>query len=159
MNFMTMLDIQPSATLRRQDVVAMNTNMILSNSGLMKKDLAKAMGLSPQSMASRLQSKADWTIDETCAAADFFGVPLMALLDENLTPAKAMEYIKNRRSDNGTDGQLVAGHGFDPWTSGLCAQRATELLHPASACLQDSSINFTITFKYVKSACRTRSTV
>lgn len=47
----------------------MNTNMILSNSGLMKKDLAKAMGLSPQSMASRLQSKADWTIDETCAAA------------------------------------------------------------------------------------------
>ena len=85
---MTMLDIQPSATLRRQDVVAMNANMILSNSGLMKKDLAKAMGLSPQSMASRLQSKADWTIDETCAAADFFGVPLMALLDENLTPAK-----------------------------------------------------------------------
>ena len=97
----------------------MNTNMILSNSGLMKKDLAKAMGLSPQSMASRLQSKADWTIDETCAAADFFGVPLMALLDENLTPAKAMEYIKNRRSDNGNDGQLVAGHGFEPWTSGL----------------------------------------
>ena len=119
MNFMTMLDIQPSATLRRQDVVAMNTNMILSNSGLMKKDLAKAMGLSPQSMASRLQSKADWTIDETCAAADFFGVPLMALLDENLTPAKAMEYIKNRRSDNGNDGQLVAGQGFEPWTSGL----------------------------------------
>ena len=37
----------------------MNANMILSNSGLMKKDLAKAMGLSPQSMASRLQSKAD----------------------------------------------------------------------------------------------------
>ena len=72
----------------------MNTNMILSNSGLMKKDLAKAMGLSPQSMASRLQSKADWTIDETCAAADFLGVPLMALLDENLTPAKAMEYKK-----------------------------------------------------------------
>nr|UVY22812.1 MAG: helix-turn-helix domain protein [Bacteriophage sp.] len=119
MNFMTMLDIQPSATLRRQDVVAMNTNMILSNSGLMKKDLAKAMGLSPQSMASRLQSKADWTIDETCAAADFFGVPLMALLDENLTPAKAMEYIKNRRSDNGNGGQVVAGHGFEPWTSGL----------------------------------------
>ena len=89
----------------------MNTNMILSNSGLMKKDLAKAMGLSPQSMASRLQSKADWTIDETCAAADFFGVPLMALLDENLTPAKAMEYIKNRRSDNGNGGQVVAGHG------------------------------------------------
>ena len=97
----------------------MNANMILSNSGLMKKDLAKAMGLSPQSMASRLQSKADWTIDETCAAADFFGVPLMALLDENLTPAKAIEYIKNRRSDNGNDGQVVAGHGFEPWTSGL----------------------------------------
>ncbi len=97
----------------------MNANMILSNSGLMKKDLAKAMGLSPQSMASRLQSKADWTIDETCAAADFFGVPLMALLDENLTPAKAMEYMKNRRSGKPEDGgQLVAGHGFEPWTSG-----------------------------------------
>ena len=110
----------------------MNTNMILSNSGLMKKDLAKAMGLSPQSMAPRLQSKADWTIDETCAAADFFGVPLMALLDENLTPAKAMEYIKNRRSDNGNDGQLVAGHGFEPWTSGnVVAQRSTVQIHEA----------------------------
>ena len=89
----------------------MNTNMILSNSGLMKKDLAKAMGLSPQSMASRLQSKADWTIDETCAAADFFGVPLMALLDENLTPAKAMEYIKNRRSEPRPVHQGRAGEG------------------------------------------------
>ncbi len=89
MNFMTVLDIQPRY-IAQAGRCCDDTNMILSNSGLMKKDLAKAMGLSPQSMASRLQSKADWTIDETCAAADFFGVPLMALLDENLTPAKSM---------------------------------------------------------------------
>ncbi len=119
----------------------MNVNMILSNSGLRKKDLAKAMGLSPQSMASRLQSKANWTIDETCAAADFFGVPLMALLDENLTPAKAMEYkameyIKNRRSDNGNDGQVVAGHGFEPWTSGSTVQ-----IHGASELIQQAHFN------------------
>lgn len=114
------IEMQPSAKLRRQDVVAMNANMILGNTDLMKKDLAKAMGISPQSMASRLQGKANWTIDETCAAAEFFGLPLMALLDADLTPAKALEYMKNRRpGDSGNGGQMVAGHGFEPWTSGL----------------------------------------
>lgn len=41
------IEMQPSAKLRRQDVVAMNANMILGNTDLMKKDLAKAMGISP----------------------------------------------------------------------------------------------------------------
>lgn len=66
MNFMTMLDILAERYIAQAGRCC---DMILSNSGLMKKDLAKAMGLSPQSMASRLQSKADWTIDETCAPA------------------------------------------------------------------------------------------
>lgn len=35
----------------------MNTNMILSNSGLMKKDLAKAMGLSPHSLRHRYATR------------------------------------------------------------------------------------------------------
>lgn len=111
----------------------MNANMILGNTDLMKKDLAKAMGISPQSMASRLQGKANWTIDETCAAAEFFGLPLMALLDADLTPAKALEYMKNRRpGDSGNGGQLVAGHGFEPWTSGnMVAQRNTVQIHEA----------------------------
>lgn len=58
------IEMQPSAKLRRQDVVAMNANMILGNTDLMKKDLAKAMGISPQSMASRLQGKANWNLAE-----------------------------------------------------------------------------------------------
>lgn len=90
---MTTVSIQPSATLRRQDTVAMNVNMILANTGLYKRDLAKAMGISPQAMASRLQSKAIWSIDEVCAAADFFGLPITALLDPFLTPAKALDII------------------------------------------------------------------
>ena len=106
---MTTVNVMPSATMRRQDVVAMNVRMLLASTGFMKRDLAKAMGISPQSMASRLQSKADWTIDETCAAADFFGLPLMSLLDPNLSPAKALSIIGERRNDddNGDGGLLV----------------------------------------------------
>ena len=111
--------MMPSASMRKQDVIAMNANMILSNTDLMKKDLAKAMGISPQAMASRLQSKATWSIDEACAAADFFGMPLSVLMSPDLTPAKAVGYTKNRHPNDSDGGQLVAGHGFEPWTSGL----------------------------------------
>ena len=53
-----------------------------------------------------------------CHAADFFGVGLETLVRTDLTPMKAEQILKNRRSDDGNDGQVVAGHGFEPWTSG-----------------------------------------
>lgn len=79
----------------------MNVNMILANTGLYKRDLAKAMNISPQAMASRLQSKAIWSIDEVCAAADFFGIPITKLLDPSLTPAEALSIISERHDDEG----------------------------------------------------------
>ena len=85
--------------------------------GLKKKDLAQAMGISPQAVSTRLQGTANWTLD---AAADFLRVPLDTLLRASLTAGEVLGYEKTAApDDSGNGGQLVAGHGFEPWTSGL----------------------------------------
>lgn len=108
----------PNATLRKQDTVALNVNMILGNTSLKKKDLAKALGISPQSLSSRLNSSAIWSIDEVCRAADFFGIPLLSLLDPQLTPASALAQIAEHDNEGGLpvvsndDSRRPAGHGW-----------------------------------------------
>lgn len=59
--------------------------------GLKKKDLAQAMGISPQAVSTRLQGTANWTLDEACAAADFLRVPLDTLLRASLTAGEVLE--------------------------------------------------------------------
>ena len=107
----------PDAT-RRQDVVAKNVGLMVKARGLKKKDLASAMGISPQAVSTRLQGVANWTLDEACAAADFLRVPLDTLLRPTLTAGEVLGY-ENTAAPNGNGGSLVAGHGFEPWTSGL----------------------------------------
>lgn len=60
--------------------------------GLKKKDLAQAMGISPQAVSTRLQGTANWTLDEACAAADFLRVPLDTLLRASLTAGEVLGY-------------------------------------------------------------------
>lgn len=74
--------------MRRQDVVAKNVGLMVKARGLKKKDLAQAMGISPQAVSTRLQGTANWTLDEACAAADFLRVPLDTLLPRRLPPAR-----------------------------------------------------------------------
>ena len=106
--------------MRRQDVVAKNVGLMVKARGLKKKDLAQAMGISPQAVSTRLQGTANWTLDEACAAADFLRVPLDTLLRASLTAGEVLGYEKTAATDDsGNGGQLVAGHGFEPWTSGL----------------------------------------
>ena len=105
--------------MRRQDVVAKNVGLMVKARGLKKKDLAQAMGISPQAVSTRLQGTANWTLDEACAAADFLRVPLDTLLRASLTAGEVLGYEKTAApDDSGNGGQLVAGHGFEPWTSG-----------------------------------------
>lgn len=110
--------VMPNAG-RRQDIVAKNVTLIVQARGLRKKDLAKAMGVSPQAVSTRLQGTANWTLDEACAAADFLGVSLGCLLQPTLTAEEILGYKKTAAPDDGNGGQSVAGHGFEPWTSGL----------------------------------------
>lgn len=119
--------------MRRQDVVAKNVGLMVKARGLKKKDLAQAMGISPQAVSTRLQGTANWTLDEACAAADFLRVPLDTLLRASLTAGEVLGYEKTAApDDSGNGGQLVAGHGFEPWTSGnVVAQRSTVQIHEA----------------------------
>lgn len=107
-----------STGLERQKIAVANINLLLAVSRKKKKDLAECMDKVPQALSKMLQNKQTWFFEDMCNAADFFGVGLETLLRTDLTPMKAEQILKNRRSDNGNDGQVVAGHGFEPWTSG-----------------------------------------
>ena len=132
----------------------MNVNLMINARHLQKKDLAKALGIAPQTISKKLRSEITWTINETQAAADFLHTDVATLLNPNLTTSELLGINKTAAPDGSEDGgQVVAGHGFEPWTSGLWAQRATELLHPASACLLDSFIYNRGNFQEVNSAC------
>ena len=111
--------MMPKPRLDKQQIAVANIKLLLDASHSKKKDLAEYLGKVPQSLSKMLQNKQTWFFEDMCHAADFFGVGLETLVRTDLTPMKAEQILKNRRSDDGNDGQVVAGHGFEPWTSGI----------------------------------------
>lgn len=116
MRYVNNYDAEPR--LDKQQIAVANIKLLLDASHSKKKDLAEYLGKVPQSLSKMLQNKQTWFFEDMCHAADFFGVGLETLVRTDLTPMKAEQILKNRRSDDGNDGQVVAGHGFEPWTSG-----------------------------------------
>lgn len=120
--------IQPNASTKAQDIVAMNVNLMIVARHLQKKDLAKALGIAPQTISKKLRSEITWTINETQAAADFLNTDVATLLKSDLSSAELRGDNKKPRGGLTTPrlfvkdlyrSSLVAGHGFEPWTSGL----------------------------------------
>ena len=110
---------QPVSAAKAQDIVAMNVNLMINARHLQKKDLAKALGIAPQTISKKLRSEITWTINETQAAADFLHTDVATLLNPNLTTSELLGINKTAAPDGSEDGgQMVAGHGFEPWTSG-----------------------------------------
>ena len=110
---------QPVSAAKAQDIVAMNVNLMINARHLQKKDLAKALGIAPQTISKKLRSEITWTINETQAAADFLHTDVATLLNPNLTTSELLGINKIAAPDGSEDGgQMVAGHGFEPWTSG-----------------------------------------
>ena len=110
---------QPVSAAKAQDIVAMNVNLMINARHLQKKDLAKALGIAPQTISKKLRSEITWTINETQAAADFLHTDVATLLNPNLTKTELLGINKTAAPDGSEDGgQMVAGHGFEPWTSG-----------------------------------------
>ena len=111
--------IQPKPRLDKQQIAVANINLLLNVSHSKKKDLAEYMGKVPQSLSKMLQNKQTWFFEDMCNAADFFNVGIGTLVRTDLTPMKAEQILKTAaQNDSGNGGQLVAGHGFEPWTSG-----------------------------------------
>lgn len=118
---MTATITMPStASMAAGDVAITNINMIISVRHIPKKDVAAILGKFPQSFSRMLKIGYPWTFDDMVKVANYLGVTLNDLTDVNLTAAKVLQMQKTAApDDSGNDGQLVAGHGFEPWTSGL----------------------------------------
>lgn len=73
-----------------QDVLAMNVNLMISARRIQKRDFAKAISTSPQTIARKLRGEITWTINETVATAKFLNVDVDTLLKPDLTTAELM---------------------------------------------------------------------
>lgn len=107
-----------TANMAAGDIAITNINMIISVRRIPKKDVAAVLGKFPQSFSRMLKPGYPWSFADMAKVSDYLGVSLNDLTDPNLTPAKALEYAKTAAPDDGNGGQSVAGHGFEPWTSG-----------------------------------------
>ena len=122
-----------TASMAAGDVAITNINMIISVRHIPKKDVAAILGKFPQSFSRMLKIGYPWTFDDMVKVANYLGVTLNDLTDVNLTAAKVLQMRKTAAPDNSRNGgQMVAGHGFEPWTSGsVVAQRSTVQIHEA----------------------------
>lgn len=84
-------DIDDVHSLRNN--VATNIKVAMAMTNVYQKDLAQVLGITQPTLSSKLAGKTTWTLDDIEKVSSFFHVNPETL--------------------------LVAGHGFEPWTSGL----------------------------------------
>ena len=72
--------------------VATNIKVAMAMTNVYQKDLAQVLGITQPTLSSKLAGKTTWTLDDIEKVSSFFHVKPETL--------------------------LVAGHGFEPWTSG-----------------------------------------
>ena len=88
-----------------QAIVTRNIRVAMALRGVNQKDLAKVLGIATSSMSQKFTGKTLWNLVDIEKASGFFNVKPEA---------------------------LVAGHGFEPWTSGnMVAQRNMVQIHEA----------------------------
>ena len=75
-----------------QSIVTQNMRIAMAMRGVSQKDLAAAMGFNPSAISQKMTGRVLWNLEDIEKASGFFNVKPEA---------------------------LVAGHGFEPWTSGL----------------------------------------
>lgn len=78
--------------LSLQDRVTYNMKVLIAIRQTSQKDLAQAMGIAAPTLSQKFSGRTRWNMDDIEKASDFLDVKPEA---------------------------LVAGHGFEPWTSGL----------------------------------------
>lgn len=74
-----------------QAIVTQNMRIAMAMRGVSQKDLAAAMGFNPSAISQKMTGRVLWNLEDIEKASGFFDVKPEA---------------------------LVAGHGFEPWTSG-----------------------------------------
>lgn len=111
-----------------QNVAVMNIKLMLKVRGDTQKNLAGYMGKNPQSLSRMMRPGYAWTFNDMCLAARYLGTSVDTLMRQDLTLADLMGDNKKPRGGVAAprlivkdlyQSSFVAGHGFEPWTSGL----------------------------------------
>lgn len=89
--------------------VGMKINQLLFLQRKTRKELAQALNTSPATAGRKVLGSISWSLSDLFAAADFFDVDVTDLLPRRIEKAPG----------ENSEGQLVAGAGFEPTTSGL----------------------------------------
>ena len=74
-----------------------------------RKQLGKYLGITGASVSNKIYGQSKWSVGELFDTADFFGVTVADLLPRRTKMAPG----------ENSGGQIVAGAGFEPTTSGL----------------------------------------
>ena len=88
----TKLILKDKAKSPLQDNVTRNMKIAMAMRGVYQKDLASALEITSAAISAKFTGKTLWNLEDIEKASEFFSVEPEA---------------------------LVAGHGFEPWTSGL----------------------------------------
>ena len=88
---LSMKNVETASEYDLQEIVTRNIKVALALRGLNQKDLANVLGFATSSLSQKFTGRNRWNLEDISKAARFF----------NVEPAA-----------------LVAGHGFEPWTSG-----------------------------------------
>lgn len=78
----------PPAVIDYQAVAIGNIRMMLSLRGLKQSDLAAYMGKHRQNLNRMINTGAQWSFNDMCRAAQFFGVSIDTLMRPDLTQSE-----------------------------------------------------------------------
>lgn len=102
----------PPAVIDYQAVAIGNIRMMLSLRGLKQSDLAAYMGKHRQNLNRMINTGAQWSFNDMCRAAQFFGVSIDTLMRTDLSQAELLG--SNNKgglpvADSISDGRLRRG--------------------------------------------------
>ena len=89
---------QRTQAIPLEEVISTNMRLALALRKKNQSDLSRALGVSSGLVSQKMHGTTSWTIADMEKAGQFL----------RIAPAKFLE----------PNGLLVAGHGFEPWTSG-----------------------------------------
>ena len=91
------------------EAVGAKINQLMFRDRVSRKQLAEILGIKGATVSRKIYGQNSWTLEELFDTADYFGVTVADLLPRRTKMAPG----------ENSGGQIVAGAGFEPTTSGL----------------------------------------
>ena len=117
-----------------EKTVSWNVKMLLMSQGKSQAALSEALGVQRAAVSKKLSGLVSWSLADLVKTAGFLDTTVSALLDDSVmqmvmgdSEESSSEYKKTVAGNTRprlfagllSETEFVAGHGFEPWTSGL----------------------------------------